>query len=274
MSTIHPYHSSLLPERKLRLQNAPAEKTAAQIRDTLQRALEKPSSTAQPAASQQRKDAAKARIMELKQRLDLMQRFSGLGKANPQQVAQLARELKNLVARYAGLDGGSSPLGMTATPMPADSNSTVTDNTAAATASAEQAAANVATPDTTASKTEADQDEDAADNTPNPNDVPANSPQQANSSNRADQDFFSEAKTLARRIKAMLQQENRQLHNEAEQKKFRQAREAILEMDKMLRDAESAVAADSQPVVSSTPYDASGAANPEVISSGSVSVYA
>lgn len=272
MSTIHPYRSSLLPERKLRLQNAPAEKTAAQIRDTLQRALDKPASPTQPSASQQRKDAAKARIMELKQRLDLMQRFSGLGKANPQQVAQLARELKNLVARYAGLDGGSSPLGMTATAMPADSNSTATDNTAAATASAEQAAANVATPDTTASKAEADQDEDAADNTPNPNDVPANSPQQANSSNRADQDFFSEAKTLARRIKAMLQQENRQLHNEAEQKKLRQAREAILEMDKMLRDAESTVAADSQPVVSSTPYDASGSAGSEVTVS-SISIH-
>ncbi|WP_373973746.1 hypothetical protein NT239_08755 [Chitinibacter sp. SCUT-21] len=209
-------------------------------------------------AGQSRKSAAKARMAELKQRLDNLLRFAGVGKGNPRIVAELAKELKALVAQY----GGSTPGDAVA--------SKLTLNTESQHDTAQNPQS-----ETSSTETEGRNPEKSAEQAST---APAHLALHVAGRGRdpADQAFLSEAKQLASRIKQLLAQENRKLKTEIDQHELKAAKKAITELDAALKEAEQGnAAAPNGENIAATTYDASGASNESAVASpAGISIFA
>jgi hypothetical protein len=180
-------------------------------------------------AVQNRKSAAKARMAELKQRIDNMMRFSFIGKGNPRMVAELAKELKALVAQY----GGSAGAAMTA-PTSEAPPSNASDQTNAAQTIREQAQASAAaaadvaaqasdkaSKDEQANKTPAEQ---STEQNQRSDGTQKNTQAHRQSGDAGDKEFFAEVKKLSDKLKQLLAMENRQLKTERDQQELREAK--------------------------------------------------
>ncbi|WP_028455765.1 hypothetical protein [Chitinilyticum litopenaei] len=213
-----------------------------------------------------RKDAAKARMAQLKAQLDNLLKFAGIGKGNPRLVAQLARELKALVSQYGGAAG--SPAAQSGTPQgaaqsmvgaqAAPANSAQSGQQASETA---DSASLVTSAAQTAGTSPAGGTDKAGEDAGQPADAPLATGGQAQRNgglSGEDQAFLDEARELAQKIKALLAQEIRKKQAETSDRDERDARAAIADMEQTIKDSETALAGSGMASVASAGYDASG----------------
>lgn len=218
-----------------------------------------------------RKSAAKARIAELKQRIENMMRFAHVGKGNPRIVADLAKELKTLIAQY----GGSA----SAVSIPAMSNESSASSSAADKAALSENGTDVESSGRTSEESPA---ATQANNEREPNARADSSPHNAintslkqQSGDAGDSAFFTEAKKLAQMLKQLLAIENRKLKTEADQKELRAAKRAIDEVGEAMEKAVEDLRAEQEQLngaSTSNTYDASGAS--AVASTHNISILA
>ncbi len=225
-----------------------------------------------PSAAETGKAAAQARMAQLKSQLEALMKYS-MGSVNPRLIAQLAKELKSLVAQYGGtgISIPSVPSGSADSQASADAaqGASATDGasteTAAAPSEAEiQSALATASAATTAAGSEAAADDKTKAQTSSaiPGEMHAKG-----SANSADKAFFEEAKKLAGLIKALLKK-GKEVNAEDEKK----AKQAIAEMDETIRKVESNVM-DGESSRVEFSYEPSGAAVSVSESSGNVATF-
>ncbi|WP_348946515.1 hypothetical protein ABHF33_08240 [Chitinibacter sp. FCG-7] len=237
-------------------------------------------------AVQDRKSAAKARMAELKQRIENMMRFAGIGKGNPRLVAELAKELKALVAQYGGSTGA-------AVGMPASDNASNTSNpsqaaTAGQTGSEQASAAAELAESATSASDKTSSDEKASAARTEPSAEKTDDPHQrgdgmqcsaerrpSGAGDAGDKEFFAEVKKLSSKLKQLLAMENRQLKTEMDQRELRAAKKSIQDVAEAVQKAETSVADEQAQIAiqqGGAIYSASGEAS--VSSTGNLSVFA
>ncbi len=212
-----------------------------------------------PSAAETRKAAARERMAQLKSQLEALLKYP-VGSVSPRFIAQLAKELKSLVAQYGGT-GVSIPSESSATAASQPDADAAQDASAADGAAAEDAAApteaeiqgalaaaSAATAATTDSKAAADGKAEARDSPAMPERAHARA-----AGNAADKEFFEEAKKLAKIIKALLTKSK-----EADAEDVKKAKKAIEDMDETIRKVESNVM-DGEPSRLEISYDPGGA---------------
>ncbi len=225
-----------------------------------------------PSAAETRKAAAQARMAQLKSQLESLMKYS-MGSVNPRLIAQLAKELKSLVAQYGGT-GVSIPSVPSAsadsqTNANAAQDASAADDapseTAAASSEAEiQSALAAASAAATAAGSEAAADDKTQARTSSAIPGEAHAKQSGNSADKA---FFEEAKKLAGIIKALLKK-GREVDAEDEKK----AKKAIAEMDETIRKVESNVMNGESSRIGFS-YESSGAPVSAPESSGNVATF-
>jgi hypothetical protein len=229
-----------------------------------------------------RKQAAQSRIAQLKAQIENAMRFAHIGSGNPRMVAQLAKELKSLVAQYGGSSGSVGNIGIPtissseqgSTPQ---ASSSATNNAeqsaeqsvdAAQVAEAAQVAAEATA--TAASVDEATQ-QDANNKNGEADEKPNASPQEASRhGNAGDQAFFALAKELAQKLKLLLAIENEKVKTEIEQKDAKTAKKEIEAVGEAIEKAEVSVTNEHEEIAAmnaSASYDASGSVSSSTESS-------
>lgn len=237
-------------------------------------------------AVQDRKSAAKARMAELKQRIENMMRFAGIGKGNPRLVAELAKELKALVAQY----GGSAGASMTASDNASNTSNTSQSATAGPTGSEPAStAAELAESSTSVSEqTSSDEKTSAAHSEPSGEKSTEKTGSQradgtqspaerrpGGAGDAGDKEFFAEVKKLSNKLKQLLAMENRQLKTEMDQRELRAAKKSLQDITEAVQKAEASVADEQAQIAiqqGGAIYSASGEAS--LASSGNLSVFA
>lgn len=212
-------------------------------------------SAIQKSAAQTKKQAAYARMAMLKAQLEAMLKFSGAGGVNPKFVAQLARELKSLVAQYGSASGGSGgsvvtvPQISVATGDEASSNGVVAEaEAAAAEAAATETAEVAAAPSVSEADVQAaiaaasDLEDDPSKGTEAEVSSVDDTKQKTGTDNKssdkaADSAFFTEAKRLAQIIKVLMARAKK-AESEEEKKELKRAKNDIAEMDETIANVE------------------------------------
>ncbi|QZA77311.1 hypothetical protein K4H28_13625 [Deefgea tanakiae] len=215
-----------------------------------------------------RKQAAQARMAQLKAQIENALRFAHIGSGNPRMVAQLAKELKALVAQYGGSSGSVGNM-----VMPTVNGEQ--GNTAQATAATEQGAeqsvdvaqmaeaAQVAAEATTAAASAEDavaQDQ-AEEKTKDQLENNATTPNTSRQGDAGDKAFFALAKELAQKLKLLLAIENQKIKTEADQKDAKIAKKEIEAVGEAIEKAEISVANEHAEITTmnaSASYDAGG----------------
>ncbi len=206
-------------------------------------------------AEQMRKAAAWTRMAQLKSQLEALLQFSA-GDVNPRLVAQLARELKSLVAQY-GNPGGAMPTAVNIPTgstggSPADGDVPAADDVPAEAPAAAEAETKAVEGDIpseaeiqgiVAAAAAAAEDASASDaqkpGTDESNDERRASISLKKPGDAADRAFFAEAKKLAQMIKSLLKgHAKKAVSDPQEAKDAKDAKRAVDEMEKAIRDAE------------------------------------
>jgi len=184
------------------------------------------------------KAAARQRLEQLKNRLRMLQMFPPTGKGEARLVAQLARELAQAVRAYAAASGGGSAASISVSV----STEAASDKTEQADAQQEEAAAAEAAGDAA----QADAQNRASTTTSEPIKSSGSGP------NREDSEFLSEAKKIARQLKALMEHSRRKRSGgSGEVDDLKHALKALEDVDKSIREATEAISAggaDSQSV--------------------------
>ena len=235
-------------------------------------------------AAEARKAAAYQRMAQLKSRLESLMKYS-LGSVNPRLVAQLAKELKSLIAQYGSAGGVSMPVALNGPAMPQSGQAAAeqgahtadkppTEAPVAAEAVEKQvpseaemrkALTALASVENASSKLTG---EDAA-KTPLNNSIENSRNKETGSA--ADREFFAEARKLARMIKALLRKNReREAADPQEAKDIREAKKAIREMEDTIGQTEREMMA-GQTFASDLTYQPDATPAPESI--GSVSTF-
>lgn len=209
-----------------------AQRKIKSAKDVLARLIE-----AQKEQREEAKAAARKKVEQLKQRLQMLQQmFSGDPEKLAKAIAQVAKELKAAVKAYGGTDGGSASLTGTANTADTTVQTGVT-----------KAAGEAVTLETGAAETGANPDEVPAEETPHAQTGSQNltaeqrQAQEKQAEAREDSDFAKEARDLMRKIKALLEQAKADAKLDATQSEAEnpQTTEAISEADKALKSLDS-----------------------------------
>ncbi len=215
-----------------------------------------------------RKQAAQSRIAQLKAQIENAMRFAHIGSGNPRMVAQLAKELKSLVAQYGGSSGSVGHIGMqTISSSEQGTSSSATNNTeqsaeqsvdAAQVAEAAQVAAEATAAASSADK--AAQQESNDKNGETDEKTNASPLDTSRHGNTGDQAFFALAKELAQKLKFLLAIENQKVKTEIAQKEAKIAKNELQAVDEAIKKAEVGVANEHTQMATmdaSVSYDAS-----------------
>ena len=242
-------------------------------------------------SAQLKKKAALARMAQLKTQLEAMLKLAHTGAISPRLIAQMARELKSLVAQYGSANGGGSELRIPQFSVSGEGSAESAETVETVEASAEMAAlaeeaeiaatetANVSETEIQAALAAAKEFENnpatKADETSDSDSVKQKTVQGVQDKSAdmaADSAFFKEAKRLAKIIK-LLMDASKKAESEQEIKEEKNAKRDIKEMDETIAKVETETMAAYSSNLSVGGYGEAGDAVQPEINVGNVSIY-